>query len=144
MSTVGPKTLITGLHAVRWDRRRKRRKLRATKVLVLTDPGVAECGNVESVQKPLTDAGLDVGVYDHAVPEPPMGTLHEGIEFVEKDGYDCIVGLRRRLGDRRGQDDRGAGPHRAHHVQEYVGVDMVPRKGLPLIASRPPRERALR
>ena len=128
----GPKVLITGLHAVDGIAAEVR-KLRATKVLILTDPGVAECGNVESVLKPLTDAGIDVGVYDDVVPEPPMGTLHQGIEFVEKNGYDCIIGF-------------GGGSaidvakmtavlaHTGHHVQEYVGVDMVPKKGLPLIA----------
>jgi alcohol dehydrogenase class IV len=128
----GPKTLITGLDAVQ-QIGVEAKKLGATKVLVLTDPGVACCGTVESVEKPLVDAGLEVGLYDHAVPEPPMGTLHEGIEFVEKGGYDLIVGF-------------GGGSaidvakmtavlaHTGHSVEEYVGVDMVPKKGLPVIA----------
>jgi len=127
-----PKTLITGNGCLSriGD---EARKLGATKVCILTDPGVACAGNVDDVERPLRNAGLEVGVYDKAVPEPPMSSIHEGVEFVEKGGYDLIIGF-------------GGGsaidvakitsvlPHTGKTVEDFVGIDKVPKKGLPLIA----------
>jgi alcohol dehydrogenase class IV len=127
-----PKTLITGNGSVSriGD---EARKLGATRVCIITDPGVACAGNVDDVERPLRNAGLEVGVYDKAVPEPPMSSIHEGVEFAEKGGYDLIVGF-------------GGGsaidvakitsvlPHSGKTVEDLVGIDKVPRKGLPLIA----------
>ena len=98
-----PTTLITGNGAITkiGD---EAKKLRATKVLIVTDPGVACTGLVEQVEAPLNDVGLEIGLFDKAVPEPPMGSVDEIVKFAEKGGYDLHRRLRRRLGDRRRQD----------------------------------------
>ena len=43
-------------------------KLRAKKALIMTDPGVVESGMVETVERPLIDAGIEVGMYASACP----------------------------------------------------------------------------
>lgn len=127
-----PKTLITGNGCVA-QIGEEAKKLRATKVLILTDPGVACCGTVDEVERPLRDAGIEVGLCEKAVPEPPMSSVAEIVKLVEDGGYDLIVGF-------------GGGsaidvakivavlPHTGDKVEDYVGTDMVPKKGLPLIA----------
>jgi alcohol dehydrogenase class IV len=127
-----PKTLITGNGAISkiGD---EAKKLRATKVLIVTDPGVACTGSVEQVEAPLHAAGLKTGLFDKAVPEPPMGSVDEIVKFAEKGKYDCIVGF----GGGSAIDVAkmvavlvGSGAK----VEDYVGVDQVPKKGLPIIA----------
>ena len=127
-----PKTLITGNGCVA-QIGAEAKKLRATKVLILTDPGVACCGTVDDVQRPLVDAGLEVGIYDHAVPEPPMSSVHEIVDFTKQGGYDLVVGfgggspidVAKVVAILATNDDK---------LEDYVGVDQVPKKGLPLIA----------
>ena len=127
-----PKTLITGNGAVAkiGD---EAKKLGGSKVLIVTDPGVACCGTVSQVEEPLRAAGLEVGIFDKAVPEPPMGSVDEIVRFAAKGKYDFIVGF----GGGSAIDVAkmvavlvGSGAK----VEDYIGVDQVPRKGLPMIA----------
>ena len=127
-----PKTLITGVGAV--DQLGiEAKKLNGTKVLVITDQGVSECGMCVDVESPLREAGLEVDFYDKTVPEPPMSTIEEIVRIVEKGGYDLIVGF----GGGSPIDVAKAAavlPDTGDTVYDYVGIDMVPRKGLPIIA----------
>ena len=85
------------------------------------------------VEKPLVDAGLEVDFYDKAVPEPPMSTIQEIVGIVEKGGYDLIVGF----GGGSPIDVAKAAavlPHTGDTVYDYVGIDQVKKKGLPIIA----------
>ncbi|MCX6374341.1 MAG: iron-containing alcohol dehydrogenase, partial [Actinobacteria bacterium] len=107
--------------------------MHAKKVLIITDPGVACCGTVDSVEAPLGEAGIEVGVYDKAVPEPPMGSVHEIVDIAKKGKYDLIVGFgggsaidtAKVVAVLAPTDDR---------LEDYVGVDQVPHKGLAFIA----------
>jgi alcohol dehydrogenase class IV len=127
-----PKTLITGVGAV--DQLGiEARKLNGSKVLVITDQGVSECGMCVDVERPLREAGLEVDFYDKAVPEPPMSTIEEIVRIVENGGYDLIVGF----GGGSPIDVAKAAavlPHTGDTVYDYVGMDQVKKKGLPIIA----------
>ncbi len=127
-----PKTLITGVGAL--DQLGiEAKKLNGSKILVITDQGVSECGMCVDVEKPLVDAGLEVDLYDKAVPEPPMSTIEEIVRIVEKGGYDLIVGF----GGGSPIDVAKAAavlPHTGDTVYDYVGTDQVKKKGLPIIA----------
>ncbi|MBE0528547.1 MAG: iron-containing alcohol dehydrogenase, partial [Thermoleophilia bacterium] len=109
------------------------KKLNGTKVLVVTDQGVSDCGMCIDVERPLVEAGLEVAFYDKTVPEPPMSTIEEIVRIVEKGGYDLIVGF----GGGSPIDVAKAAavlPNTGDTVYDYVGIDQVPRKGLPIIA----------
>ncbi len=102
-------------------------------MLVITDQGVSECGMCVDVERPLVEAGLAVDFYDKAVPEPPMSTIEEIVRIVEKGGYDLIVGF----GGGSPIDVAKAAavlPHTGDTVYDYVGIDQVKKKGLPIIA----------
>lgn len=127
-----PGTLITGVGAVD-QLGTEAKKLNATKVLVITDQGVSQCGMCVDIEKPLVDAGLAVEFYDKAVPEPPMNTIEEIVRIVEQGGYDLIVGF----GGGSPIDVAKAAavlPHTGDTVYDYVGVDQVKKPGLPIIA----------
>jgi alcohol dehydrogenase class IV len=109
------------------------KKLGATKVLIVTDQGVAAAGMVELVEKPLKEAGLKVGVYDKSVPEPPMASVLEAAKFAEKGKYDCIVAF----GGGSAMDTAkmvAILPGTGKTVEDFVGIDIVEKKGLPVIA----------
>ena len=127
-----PKTLITGVGAVE-QLGVEAKKLNGTKVLVITDQGVSDCGMCIDVERPLREAGLEVDFYDKSVPEPPMSTIEEIVRIVEKGGYDLIVGF----GGGSPIDVAKAAavlPHTGDTVYDYVGIDQVKKKGLPIIA----------
>jgi len=127
-----PKTLITGNGCVA-QIGVEAKKLNATNVLILTDPDVAGCGSVDTIEQPLREAGLKVGLCDKAVPEPPMSSVHEIVDITKKGKYDLIVGF----GGGSAIDVAkvvAALATNNHKLEDYVGIDMVPRKGLPLIA----------
>ena len=122
-----PKTLITGVGAV--DQLGiEAKKLNGSKVLVITDQGVSDCGMCVDVERPLVEAGLNVDFYDKAVPEPPMSTIEEIVRIVEQGGYDLIVGF----GGGSPIDVAKAAavlPHTGDTVYDYVGVDKVHAEG---------------
>jgi len=127
-----PKSLITGVDAIT-QIGAEVSKLRAKKALIMTDPGVAASGMVETVERPLIDAGIEVGVYSKCVPEPPMSSLEDGVAFCREGGYDCIVGF----GGGSAIDVAKITSVLVSgdaSVEDMVGIDMVPRKGLPIIA----------
>jgi len=127
-----PKTLITGNNAIS-QIGTEAKKLRATKILILTDPGVEQSGMIEQVERPFIDAGLEVGVYAKAVPEPPMSSVEEGVAFVREGGYDLIVGF----GGGSAIDVAKITAVLAvsdDSIEDYVGTDKVPKRGLPTIA----------
>ncbi len=127
-----PKTLITGNGAVA-KIGEEAKKLGASKVLIITDPGVACTGSIAQVEEPLRGAGLETGVYDKAVPEPPMSSVDDIVTMAENGKFDCIVGfgggsaidVAKIVAVLVGSNAK---------VEDFVGVDKVPKKGLPIIA----------
>ena len=125
----GPKTLITGNGCVA-QIGAEAKKLHGTKVLIITDPGVACCGTVDSVEAPLREAGMEVGIYDKAVPEPPMGSVHKIVDIAKEGEYDLIVGfgggsaidVAMVVAVLAPTDDR---------LKDYVGVDQAPTRACP-------------
>lgn len=127
-----PKTLITGVGAID-SLGAEAKKLGGSKAMIITDKGVCGSGMLPVMERVLKEAGLDVGVYDHSVPEPPMESVQEIVTQAEKEGYDIVVGF----GGGSPIDVAkavavlvGSGAT----IYDYVGVDKVPNKGLPIIA----------
>ncbi len=108
------------------------KKLGAGKALVVTDQGVVKAGLAEAVQDSLAVAGLKVGLFDGVLPEPPAGIIDQCAEIFRRDGYDLCVGL----GGGSSLDSAKMVATLASNpgsVLDYVGMDVVPQKGAPLI-----------
>lgn len=104
----------------------------AKKVLIITDPGIKEAGLVEGIQSSLTSESIDVCLFDRVELEPPVRVVDQCAELIRKEGYDLIIGLG---GGSSLDTAKGAAviaPNQGK-VLDYVGMDVVPKRGLPKI-----------
>ncbi len=69
------------------------RELGATKVLLVTDPGIAAAGHAERARRALEAAGLEAVVFDRAHENPSARDIDECAAFARGKGIDAFVGL---------------------------------------------------
>jgi alcohol dehydrogenase class IV len=62
-------------------------------VFIITDPGVAAAGLVESVTTPLKAAELSFEVYDQVIPNPDTDSVDAAVAAFRASGADLIIGL---------------------------------------------------
>jgi len=106
--------------------------LGATKVLVVTDPGVAACPPLAMLREALAEGGVQYAVFDEVIPEPPMEQPPECLEVARRERADLLVGL----GGGSSMDvakvtallmTNGGLP------SNYFGNELVPKPGIPTI-----------
>lgn len=106
--------------------------LQGQRAFIITDQGVAKAGLLDMLLDVLKKDGIEVGAFDQVIPEPPIDTVEEIAEQVKAGGFDVIVGF----GGGSSIDVAkvvsilvtNGGP-----AEQYVGIDMIPKKGLPTI-----------
>ncbi len=69
------------------------RALGATRVMLVTDPGVAQLEPVAVALESLRAAGIDAVVYDQARVEPTDGSFKDAIRFATDGGFDGFVAV---------------------------------------------------
>ena len=69
------------------------KSLGATRVLVVTDPGVAKAGILDTVKAALDAAGLRSDVFDECGPEAPASTIEKLRSIAREGQYDLLVGV---------------------------------------------------
>jgi alcohol dehydrogenase len=67
--------------------------LGASKVLLVTDPGVARTPHFTTVRNSLEEAGLAYGVFDQVEPDPSSEVVEKSVGEVARSGYDGFVAL---------------------------------------------------
>jgi alcohol dehydrogenase len=65
----------------------------ASKVLVVTDPGIEDAGHLERVLGSLAVAGLPAVVFDKVIQNPTTETVDACLAVARAEGIDAIVGL---------------------------------------------------
>ncbi len=109
-------------------------KLRAKKALIMTDPGVAESGMVETVERPLIDAGIEVGVYSKCVPEPPMSSLEEGVQVLRSRAATTASSASAAARPSTWPRSRRCWWAATTRSRRWSASTWCPRKGLPIVA----------
>jgi alcohol dehydrogenase class IV len=107
-------------------------QLRGTKVLLVTDPGVAQADLLKPVKESLESGGIPYAVFDKVEPEPPSRLVGEGVKQCKSEGCDLVVGI----GGGSSLDvAKGIAIMAINEgdVIDYGGMDMVPKRGLPKI-----------
>ena len=104
----------------------------ASKVLIVTDPGVREAGWTQRVKAVLAREGLSFTIFDELTPNPKDHEVMAGVEACLSRECDLILAV----GGGSPMDcakgiSMAAGNER--HVLEFQGVHQVPLPGLPLI-----------
>ncbi len=68
-------------------------RLRAKRILIVTDPILVKVGLVERVLAPLGAAGVVCEVFAGCVPEPPVEVVRAAVEAARRFGPDALLGL---------------------------------------------------
>lgn len=113
------------------------RRAGASRVLVVTDPGVAAAGVAARVRDLLEAAGIATGLYDRVPAEPSVASVEVAYDAWRAGAphggaYDAVVGVGggSSLDTAKGVSIRTAndGP-----VSRYFGVDQLPARGVPYV-----------
>lgn len=126
-----PNKIILGVGAAK-QVGREAKFLGGEKALIITDPGIVKVGLVEGIQESLTAENVKVGVFDRVELEPPPRVIDECAKIAREEGYSLIVGLG---GGSSLDTAKGASIMATNRgkVLDYVGMDLVPKRGLPKI-----------
>ncbi|YCA41599.1 iron-containing alcohol dehydrogenase [Bacillus sp. JZ8] len=124
-------TLVTGTGSIS-KIGEEAQKLKATKVMIITDKVIRQTGLLSKVTTPLEKTGLVTDIMDDVVPEPPFENLEEMITQLEGKDYDLLVGV-------------GGGSAlditkvlsimltNQENVRDFVGTEKVQKAGVPTI-----------
>ncbi len=108
------------------------KRLRGSKVLVVTDPGIKAAGLVDKMVAALERAELPYHVFPEVEPDPRVEVVDESLAAAKDFKPDIVVGF----GGGSALDISkvtsvmltNAGP-----IEEYFGMELVPNPGLPLV-----------
>lgn len=108
-------------------------RLGARRALVITDAFLASSGAINPVLKSLSLAGLTVAMYDQVNAEPTLAHVNECLGACTGFKADVIVGCGggSPIDVAKAVSLLTANPGK---IQEYMGVNKVPKAGLPIIA----------
>jgi alcohol dehydrogenase len=108
------------------------RRVSASRVLVVTDPGVAACGVAGRVRDLLEASGITTGLYDRVPAEPSVASVEVAFDAWRTGNFDAVVGVGggSSLDTAKGISIRTAndGP-----VSRYFGVEQLPKRGVPYV-----------
>jgi len=106
--------------------------LGATKVLIVTDPGIQEVGWTPRVEESLRKLDIDFITYDNVTPNPKDHEVMAGVDVYRKNDCDLIIAV----GGGSPMDcAKGIGVVAGNplDILDFEGVDEVPNPGPPLI-----------
>ncbi|MDP9265860.1 MAG: iron-containing alcohol dehydrogenase [Chloroflexota bacterium] len=109
------------------------RQVGATKVLLVTDPGVMKAGLVAPIEERLRAAGLPYEIYDEVVPDPGVAEVQRCFERAREAGADALVAV----GGGSAIDTAKMAAvilTNGGTVLDYVGLDKVPKPAAPVVA----------
>ena len=104
--------------------------LGASKVLMVTDPGVVKNDLLKPVLESLSSAGLAYSIYDKVQPEPPARAVDEAAGQFQEDACDLVLGI----GGGSSMDvAKGVSILAVNRgrILDYSGMDMVCKAGVP-------------
>lgn len=105
----------------------------ASRVLIVSDPGVRALGFVDDVCQVLESSGLEVAVFDDVQPDPTDRNVEAGVEALRAHDAACVLAL----GGGSPIDTAKVIAVRAANpgpMSDYMGLHKIPHSGLPLIA----------
>lgn len=105
----------------------------ATRVLLVTDPGVVAAGHVDRAVESLREAGIETTVFDDARENPTTLHVAAGVEVARELAIDFIIAV-----GGGSSMDCAKGVNfiltNGGRMQDYRGVDKAPRPMLPFVA----------
>ncbi|MED4227709.1 iron-containing alcohol dehydrogenase [Neobacillus cucumis] len=108
-------------------------KLGGSNVLIVGDPGVKQAGIVQRLEAPLEEAGIPYTIFTEVGMEATIESVDKGTEIAKEMGCDLVVGV----GGGSALDTAkaiGLMIKNKGNIRDYVGIDLVPAPGAPVIA----------
>lgn len=108
-------------------------KLGGTKVLIVGDPGVLHAGIVKRLEAPLESAGIPYTIFTEVGMEATIESVDSGTELAKENGCNLVVGV----GGGSALDTAkaiGLMLKNPGNIRDYIGIDLVPGPGAPVIA----------
>ena len=109
------------------------RRLKARRVLLVTEPGIVQMGVADQVLNSLSKAGVAAATYDKVQPDPTDANVAEGLEIFRRDGCNLVVGVGggTPIDAAKSIAVMSANPG---VIADYMGYHKVPNSGAPVIA----------
>jgi len=107
--------------------------LRAFRPMIITDKGIVDAGLIGPVEKILTDAGLEVAIFDAVVADPPEAVVLQAITAAKDAGVDIVIGLGGGSSLDTAKVVAALAVDDAQPLADIYGVGALARKGLPTI-----------
>ena len=104
----------------------------ASRVAVVTDPGIVQAKVHEPVLAALEEAGLNPGMFAEVEPDPKIEIVDDCLSFIQSHEADLVVGL----GGGSSLDISKAAAIMSTNegpIKKYAGVNLVPKPGLPTL-----------
>jgi len=113
------------------------KRLGGSRILVITDGGVAKAGLLDKVKRSLKKENLEIGVFDCVQPDPSLQVYDDCLRYARQVEYDLVIGL----GGGSSMDVAkvtaallAQGGEPLDYVAEPTGRGLPIKKGLPNIA----------
>lgn len=109
------------------------RELEASRVLLVTDPGVIELGFAGEIEALLIEAGCKVRVFQDVRPDPTDVNVADGVKALQEIDADLVVAV----GGGSPIDTAkviAIRPANPQPLSEYMGLHKIQRPGVPLVA----------
>ncbi|ADU29609.1 iron-containing alcohol dehydrogenase [Evansella cellulosilytica] len=107
--------------------------LGGSKALLVTDPGVEKAGVTQKLIDVLKGNDVPFTVYNDIEPDPHIDGVMTARDIARKEECDCVIGV----GGGSALDTAkavGLMIVNEGHIRDYVGINLVPKKGAPVIA----------
>lgn len=107
-------------------------RFKATRPLVVLDPGLVQAGLDDKIKMPLDEAGIAYTIYDNVDPEPGLRLADQGYELARENNCDCVVGV----GGGSAMDVAKAISillTNGGKAVDYLGIDKIKKPGVPKI-----------
>ncbi|WP_075618856.1 iron-containing alcohol dehydrogenase [Paenisporosarcina indica] len=109
------------------------KQLNGTKVLIVGDPGVLQAGIISKLEAPLKLAGIPFVIFTEVGMEATIESVDLGVDFARRENCNLVVGVG---GGSALDTAKSIGIMLKHPgtIRDYIGIDLVPGPGVPVIA----------
>lgn len=108
-------------------------KLKAQKIMVVTDYGIVKVGIYEQLKNILESANKEILLFDEVEPDPEIGLVAKVAEIARNNKIDAVIGL----GGGSSIDTAkvaAALVTNSKDINSYIGLDLLENDALPIIA----------
>jgi len=127
-----PPVLITGSGSLK-SVGNEIKRLGVKKGLLVTDKVISELGLLEGVKKALSDSSIEFVIYDGITTEPTVDFVNDGLQAYKENECEFVLAF----GGGSAIDTAKAVAAMVTNegsIEDYMGLNRIPKKGVPLIA----------